>query len=745
MIRIIYAVFAIFMLSTGSIVFADCVTYNEEWDWRNSSYLVYDDDVSEASIPSPFSAGASYGIDVSGQDMCYEDGWRLYSKKLTCEDFGADCSTLAATDADYRPSFVLYNIYTAQFRFFVYTRDIERNDQELLIKTQVNAGGIDTESDLGLLLNDSQPISVLAEKEDDYAASNWLVFPSYKNKWIIFDKHLSYDPTESIDDNTRVTLLLVQRSTSDVYLTGDFTMETSSTLSDSVSSSSTIGVSDLYNIYESYGEPGQWASDLEDKGNELLEEGDESGSDIKEDAGETLIAMASTISSNAGWLGYAYAAYSAYSLYVNSDTSSSSSITTMYSTGSISVDGTIVEESPIEFLQYGVANSAQDESVDNARLSDVGYTSKLGLLSISERPQVVIKSVVDPYDEDFFPGSSTNRYFSLDCPDDSGETCTSWFDAFQYSLLDTDNFEDTVLVNPDSDMVITNIAIQPLFEVESFSGDINVGADNSREQGFYNPSYIVVAGSSTKSSILNCIGLGYDFARCLNVNSYLSTRGITTESTKRWDESDVIEEISPASMYNLRTGLLASPEGVNSNSYAGDSSGNLGGLLTQAYVLSGDSISINNRHSIRDVFINVYVELEHVSDSSIKVEMKLKVPVSIGLCEDGLSTNLNLSSHEQDKFFVPTVAQCNSMDHTITSPTRPDQYSTSNQNPVYASDYNANQICSEEFETQVDSYTTVCLGDEEDYSYYTGSSGGWKRKSTNKTCDAEVIDTVTCL
>ncbi|MDK2777682.1 MAG: hypothetical protein KYX62_08475 [Pseudomonadota bacterium] len=735
MIRKFILLFSALVLN--SEVLADCSTYSSGWDWHGATYLVYDDDSTEASIPSPFSAGSSYGVDVSGQDMCYEDGWRLYSKKLTCDDFGADCSILAATDADYRPSIVLYNIHTAQLRFFIYTRDFERNDEELLVKVQVNHGGIDSESDLGILLNDSQPITVLSEKEDDYDRSDWNVFPSYKNKWIIFDKYLSYDPVESLEPNVRISLLFARRDTSDIYLAGDLIIETNYALDSGITSSNSVGVSDLYNIYKSYGDPGKWASDLEDEGTKLFDEGEASDSDIKKDAGNTLISMASFISSNAGFLGYANAAYSAYSTFFGGSTASSSSYQTMYSEGTMSIDGTIMEESPIEFLQYGVASSVQDQYSDESKIYESGYYGKVGLLSLSERPEIIIKSVIDPYDYDFFPGSGSNRYMTIDCPDGSGEECTFWFDVFQYSLLNTDQVEDLIVVNPDSGMSIKRIAIQPVLEVEGGYGWVD-DSINSRDQGYYNPSYISVVNFSIKNSLVDCVKNGYDFAKCLDLSN-----SVVSESTNRWDESAEVEEISPKSMYDLSTRYLASPEGEMSHEYLGDSNGDLSGILTQRFNMGG-SVSMRHGHSFRDIFLNVYVELENQANSNIKAEMKLRVPVSIGLCDgvEKLSPNLHLTGHEDDKYFSPSADQCKSMDHTIKDPVRRDQYGDTNRNPILANDNNANRYCFEEFGTYADSYVSLCAEDEVSYSTY--SSSGWTRGESRNSCRTSFIDNVSC-
>jgi len=737
MIKLVSVLVGTLMLLVGSKVFANCSAYNETWDWRNSSYLVYDDDALEASIPSPFSAGASYGIDMSGQDMCYEDGWRLYSKKLTCEDFGADCSALAATDSDYRPSVVLYNIYTGQLRFFIYTRDFERNDEELLIKVQVNHGGIDAESDLGILLNDSQPVTVLSEKEDDYVKADWLVFPSYKNKWVIFDKYLSYDPVESVDSNTRISLLFARRDTSDIYLTGDLILETNYALDSDISASNNIGVSELYNIYKSYGAPGQWATDLENEGSRLSAVGDESDSDIKKDAGETLLNMASFVANNSGLLGYANAAYSAYSTFVGGSTSSSSSYQSMYSVGTMSIDGVITEESPIEFLQYGVASAEQDQPIDESKLPESGYSAKVGLISVSERPEIIIKSVVYPYDYDFFPGSGSNRYLTIDCPDDSGSECALWFDVFQYSLLNTNQIKDLIIVNPDSGMKIKRVAVQPVLDVEGGFGFVDDSV-NSRDQGFYNPAYISVVNFSVKNSLVDCVKNGNDFAKCFNLSDK-----VVSESTKRWDESEDVEEINPKSMYDVDSKYLASPEGEISEEYLGDSSGNISGIFTQRFTI-GNSVYMRNGHRLRDVFLNIYVELEHEINSDIKVEMKLRLPVSIGLCdgEQSLSPNLNLTGHENDKFFMPSSEQCKSMDHIVKNPVRSDQHSEVNRNPILADDISANRYCLEEFGSYADSYVSICAEDEVSYSQY--GSLGWVRGESRNRCRTSFIDSISC-
>jgi hypothetical protein len=424
-----------------------------------------------------------------------------------------------------------------------------------------------------------------------------------------------------------------------------------------------------------------------------------------------------------------------YSLLSGSSSKSSKSYINTYSTGMLEVEGAILDDSPIELVQFGVHMSDQDRSIDNSKLNQNGYSGKLGLISIKEQPKVVFKAVVQSNDKMYRIGGN----MPVDCHDGSGSSsCAVWFTAYQYTLLNTLNFSDLISVNPSSKMVIKQVALQPVLNVPIVNDYLFSKWYAPLEE--YNRAFTTLTSHSSRLAMRDCLQQSLPLSKCMHVHEDGTGNIFSGIPVKDVSGSG---EFVPEKMYDITNGRLIGNN--RSNKFSGDLNGNLKGLVTTHFQHSGHESGYGRfDFEIDNFFINAYVYLEHETNPDIHTEHKLRIPVTIGMC-GGWPRDKHFdlkTGHDQNDFFTPSASECESDKKVLSWPTRGDQYSSTIRQEVWARSESANQICKEEFGTSSKTFTAHCAEDEESYSQYSG--GRWKRKESFSRRCFEIIESVTC-
>ncbi|KZZ46884.1 hypothetical protein A3759_05945 [Thalassolituus sp. HI0120] len=716
-IRIYFAILVLFSLNSYSA--QNCTTQPVSWDWHKDNYRVINDTQGYAIIPSPFRAGYSIGVDVAQTSHCPENGWLLYDYKSFCESDDVNCNNVSLNDTTYRPSFVLYNKYTGQLRFFIYTTGFERNDDEILVDVSITQG-TSGESNVPALMNGKAPIVVYSEKNESLNTSNeenWLFFESIPDKWLVFDKYLSYSPTaKSEPKNSRITLRISQKDTANIHINGALEFTTSETLE--TQPGGNIGLSDLSKAAAAYSSPQEWSNDLKSMGDSLQN----SSSTFKQKIGGYATNIASLIASNTTPLGVLSAGFSLYSSYTGSSTKSYMSL---YSEGTLSLEGTITEQSPIEVIQYGFFGSDQDRTSDIPEIAKLQYVNNYGSLHINQRPNVVFDISTIHFDPNKFDDSL--GLLSVARPDGTSVRAVS-YDFLQYKV-NIQDLLDSIIVNPETDMDIRDVAVKPVF-ITSKRWNHNIRT--SDEELFETTNY--------HSAMVPGGHLGYTERRIqFSKFKYTSFYGAEDYGAK---------ELSPNRMQTLLRNGYRSGKVRNSEFLTGYFND-----FFYAYYYGGRgwTKSLN----IDKFYLDVYVLLRGKSDPTRFVEKKLRVPVNIGTCYPDFRNKDHFNGHEQDKFFQPTQDQCTSI-RTVEKPVRWNDiyYNTSDlkrkmdqtTDRIWASDTNADGFCQSEYGTTFDSYTYECGSDEEGFAYYVPRTELWLIKdsgSSSRVC-YKIIDSITC-
>ncbi len=602
-----------FLMFHVCAVYADCSVDPLGWDWHRDNYEVVDDTSRRAVRQSPFVDGNSFGVSLAGQGHCYEDGWRLFQKKMSCDDYNIDCDIYTAvTDGEYRSIFALYNIHSGLLRTFIHTHGFEIDDEELVINVELTYGD-SGESNLGYMLHESTPIIVLDEKYDAHNASNEdnvILFTSYSEKWVVFDKFLSYDPS---DDNylpdLQLTFNMSRINTSELYVEGVFEFTTTGTIGSQGSKSGSISLSMLKDVAYSYSDPSKWADD----GNKAAEKIREKDYTYSGQTADALESIAGLIGDYSTPLGYANAGLTLYNSFFGSGSGSSTSIVNLHSEGTLSLEGTLQSFAPIEIVTLGMHGSPQSSSVDETDLASSGYTGKLGLVSLSDRPEVVLK----PRTINLTTQSSFSEPYM---------TYRGQAEVVDYRLVSS--IEDLIELNPDSKMKLVNYGIRPAV-------DFNSPNDTAINYRLYSDEKI-------------------------NCNVILSGYGLNCVYQDLFDSMNSLSDDVYKSSEFIYAPLLNKISNVDSSvTYKGALEGSFmrkWGMIESINYNPPWKIAQRRETSIKDFYLIVYLELEHETHQEIFTEFTLKVPVSLGLC--GSLPRSFVADHDESEFFTPDFEQC---------------------------------------------------------------------------------------
>jgi len=346
---------------------------DKNWDWQKTTAYK---DFYGRTILGPWPT-EHFGLDVSKDFHNKSDGWMLYTKRMVCTDYAdfqnTDVCVKNGVLPRYKyPFFVLYNQYTGQLRTFIFINDENYTGEKILYAKMGVAG-----TDHGLFLNNGRVSTPITEKTKDSNTDVVSIVPAYKNKWLVLDHDLSYD-SSLIGDDLRFEIKFDAFSEQEVSLSGklNLTLNSIRQSGGSFDLQSVLGYVNL--VDDRMGSIDDAANTLEQRGQRLIEQGNMS-------LGTPFLNAATFLSgTGGGWVGAAWAGYSIFDSFTNMG---GNSVSTQYFTGDISLNGTIVNQFPKEFIKFGVHKSRHTISGDEPILS---LQNNLGLFSLKRRPKIEI-------------------------------------------------------------------------------------------------------------------------------------------------------------------------------------------------------------------------------------------------------------------------------------------------------------------------------------------------------------------
>lgn len=204
------------MGSTPLVSASECSNPNS-WDWSKESSF------SDVKASYPFYESHYIGTTLK-HFHCPEDGWLLYSKKLTCEDIYDDDSVCGNPSKDpYVPYFTLYNKYTGLLRFFIWipkenNTGTENKDSLDIVLSTVKYNSPTDES--ALLINSENPARSLEDLNKGLSQEITYHIPySGKSVWAVADYYVTY-PGDSLSDNLAFRVDIYANNSQDISLSG---------------------------------------------------------------------------------------------------------------------------------------------------------------------------------------------------------------------------------------------------------------------------------------------------------------------------------------------------------------------------------------------------------------------------------------------------------------------------------------------------------------------------------------------
>lgn len=350
-----------------------CLIDPPGWNWNSNLSTNW-------PVIPPWSQSMHFGYDLSKTKMCYEDGWRLYSKKLTCADwFDDDCSNIS-NDTYVDPVFSLYNIYTGHLRTFIYMREAFDNDYKTLVKLEVVSGS--SKSTYGLLLNDLDNAIAYPDKENENFENlgQLSALGPFGQKWAVVEHYISYDP-EIPESGLVFKFTISGHERSELSLGGEFSFTIDQNAIENnqhMTLSSAVGA--LKDAGKAYKEPADWAKDTLKEGEKLKASGIKDSSPVKESLGDDLMQMAGLMASGSSTLGVLNAGASILGALNNSSTGG---FQTLYGDGEVTLSGQINNIHDESFFSLGVHNS---NFISNSDYAELDFTGNIGLFRFTERP-----------------------------------------------------------------------------------------------------------------------------------------------------------------------------------------------------------------------------------------------------------------------------------------------------------------------------------------------------------------------
>ncbi|NVK43206.1 MAG: hypothetical protein HWE39_18325 [Oceanospirillaceae bacterium] len=448
--KLIKLISLLLIFSNSTYAYAQECLETGVWDWYSDDFKDFDG----RYMDKPWFSDSHIGISMTNNPMCYENGWRLMTRKFKCSDFYTteECLGAIARPGSYKPRFALYNIHTGVVRFFLYVDSGVPQTQRVQLSFSMDQGS--NSHDYGIFLNDNDESTIYEEKSTETNTGKIMIFPSYglsenAPKWLIFDKYLSYEPNKHPDSGLQFNIYIDGIEESALNMEGNFEFKIEEVQSTKEKSVVETLLDSADDIMKSYSSVSELSSDLKTKGNAMIDkELKDSGYDPNDgppnlatkryELGLNLLGVAQSVGSVSGPIGYVAAAATLIKAFDNSPSSPKIS----FGDGEINLKGSIFSQYAINHRAIGVPYSKHIEEANESELEKDGYNNALGLFHFTKKPEIAV-------------------YYQAYYHHENG----SKIDGLVGVLLS--EIRPTILINPNSDMVLDEIKIMPYLEVNT--------------------------------------------------------------------------------------------------------------------------------------------------------------------------------------------------------------------------------------------------------------------------------------
>ncbi len=399
------------------------------WEWSDPSWFT---DYYGVSIPSPWGASNHYGLDLTDSQQCPPtEGWVLYqSGKQPIVTY-----------------FALYNKYTGVLRLFLYLGNSSTTGEQDFILNCRLENGSGYLIDPAFFLNECGPIAFsLEEKNTEINNDRVSVVRAYYRKWIALDYFVSYDPAyySNYSNNNHLYLRLDidSKTVSTIELEGSFEFEVDTILP--THASGFMGL--LGNVFGKNGQVRNIEKDVSSLKDTIKSDSDqlkETGESDKSKLGNILDLAASTISIVDPFVGIGLGVFDIIGSFTNFLSPVTTKTQHSYGEGTISLNGTIITNSPIDFIRLGLPYCNYTYGSDNPT-----FDGKIGLFSLIENPTFTIHRDKIQY-----------RYIGQS----AGITDPQELSIYYETDFDFSNPLDHIVVNPESQMELLECKVLTQF------------------------------------------------------------------------------------------------------------------------------------------------------------------------------------------------------------------------------------------------------------------------------------------
>lgn len=398
--------------------------FQNTWDWTTNDRKQFTTYWGEPLAP-PWETDASVGVPVSGKNKPLPtQGWRLYEKHLNCTDYGQSegCKPSEGGKTNLFPHFSLYNIYMGVLRTFIFLNREQEDDARVLVGTDVVQGASNSNIvDYGLFLNSGDLAGTFSTKTINRNRGYATVVPAYLGRWVVVDRQISYDPSE-IPRDLRFFFYTNGHRQEQIHLTGQLVESAPNAIDKEWRLNDPSAYFDFV-----IGAGGTVAKRLGDV--QQLADSLQSKADWLQANGWTKLGDATESTAKAAAQGGPYVALVVAALeIVNSVSKYFGSLETQYTPKAMTVDidGEVLGERTLDMFRIGVHGSAQEIENELTPVLQNNFSGKLGLFSLARPP---LFEVGDDY----------------------------------LTLLD--DIRSLVLVNPDANMQLVDLKVQPIISV----------------------------------------------------------------------------------------------------------------------------------------------------------------------------------------------------------------------------------------------------------------------------------------
>ena len=153
------------------------------WDWKDNKF--YNDN----KILNPFGISNSVGISVINGECEKAEGWELYIRRITSEDYDGNLTK------DSERYFVLYNKIIGIMRVFYYIKSDGKTEGDYATVKTTIVDAMDKEIATALFLNTNEQLYAVENKDNIKMENVYVTKEVKRGVWLVYDLKLGFNTT----------------------------------------------------------------------------------------------------------------------------------------------------------------------------------------------------------------------------------------------------------------------------------------------------------------------------------------------------------------------------------------------------------------------------------------------------------------------------------------------------------------------------------------------------------------------